>query len=274
MTVFSHDEPAVSLSGVLVLAAAIFAAGLGSMPALGATGTVNEHGQREFRLDELPVPPDELRECLDRGNVTFLVDGERPSLTDPSRSTGAKRGRFDAETRYRIRYSFQSRCRWEWAGPSRAQRLAIRVRYEKVELTVEHQIWLRELPDLDDFWDSRLIRHELDHVRLSSDRRLAGRFITAVKEHRRIELTADQSGELLNIARERWDSGRGEYPSLLSCLTGDDAQRWLDAVLQAEFERIVQLVDIRYQELDRQTDHGRLVIVPQGELRQWLAPQE
>lgn len=259
---------------LLLMPAVIVAAGLGRMPSLGATDVVNEHGQRELKMGDLPEPPDNLKDCLDHGNVTFLIGGTRPSLVDPSRSAPAERGGYDAETRYSLSYSFKSRCRWGWADTSRSQRLAIRVRYEQLELTVEHQVWLRELPDRDTFWDSPLVRHELDHVRLSSDPRLAVRFVAAVKRRDRIELTGDQSASLLDTAKRRFDRGRGKYRSLLSCLTGDDAQRWLDGELQAEFERIVQLVEIRYRELDRQTDHGRRVVPADGDLHGWLVPSE
>ncbi|TWU18296.1 hypothetical protein [Allorhodopirellula heiligendammensis] len=243
-------------------------------PARGATDTVNAHGQRELGLDDLPAPPDEFKSLLHRGNVTFLIGGQRPSVANPSRPTRDVQRRFDAETRYHMSFTYKSRCRWAWADTSRSQRLAIGVRYDKIELNTEHQIWLRQMPNRDTFWESPLVRHELDHLRLSSDPRLTTRFVTAVKKRGRIELTRDQTTLLLDSAKKRYETQGRRYRSILDVLDSDDAQQWVDEQLQAEFDRTVELVEIRYQELDQITDHGRHPVPEDGPLSQLLAPRE
>ncbi len=235
-----------------------------------ADDAVNEHGQRTVILKELPMPPADLAPWLQRGDVTFMIGGQRPSVVDPSRSTGALGRDFDAETQFRLSYSFKSRCLWDWAENAAARRLAIGVRFDRLQLAVEHRVWLREMPDSSHFWDSPLVRHELDHVRLSSDPRLKTLFVKAVDKRDRIELTLDQSASLITSATRRLTNSSFGNRSLLNHLSGTDAQPWMDAVVQEEFDKIVQLVEIRYQELDRQTEHGRQPIPNTGELREWL----
>jgi hypothetical protein len=235
-----------------------------------ADDALNEHGQRSVKLEELPKPPAELAPWLRRGEVTFMIGGQRPSVVDPSRSTGALGRDFDAETQFRLSYSFKSRCRWGWAENEAARRLAVDVRFDRLQLAVEHRVWLREMPDIESFWDSPLVRHELDHVRLSSDPRLKTLFVNAVDKRDRIELTIDQSSPLISRATRRLPNSSLGNRSLLNYLSGADAQPWMDAVVQEEFDKIVQLVEIRYQELDRQTEHGRQPVPREGELREWL----
>ncbi|TWT75206.1 hypothetical protein [Allorhodopirellula solitaria] len=256
--------PAVAVSlGVAIC----ISAGWGSATILRASDAVNQHGQRELRLDELPAPPPEIRAWLERGQVTFLVGGKRPSVAQPSRSTAAEPRHFAAETRYRATHSFRSRCRWVWRNPSSAQRLAINVRYQKLQLAVSHQVWLEEMPDVETFWESALVLHELDHVRLSSDPRLKAKFLAAVKQRSRIELTREQTLSVLEDAARRSQMIRGRSQPLINRLGSEEAQEFLDEAVDAEFEKIVQLVEIRYRELDRQTDHGRQPIPKESSLQ-------
>jgi len=224
-----------------------------------------------LRMSDLPEPPAELRAFLTRGKVTFLIGGERPSVTDPGRSTGAKLGDFDAESQFRLSYSFQSRSEWRWANRSGARRLNITMRFERLKLDVRHRVWLKEMPPRDSFWDSPLVRHEIDHVRLSSDPRLTAIFVKAIDQHERLELTREESVPLISLATRRMSSG-GRGRSFLGHLTGDDAQPLLDAVVKQEFDQIVELIEIRYRELDRQTQHGRDPIPEESPLREWLEP--
>lgn len=230
-----------------------------------------------IRLDELPEPPPELRPVLARGQITFLVGGERPSVLAPSRSTDAQGRVFAAETQFHLSYSFKTHCRWQWADSPAEKRLRIAVRFDQLQLDAQHQIWLRDLPERTPFWDSPLVRHELDHVRLSSDPRLAAQFAKAVSEHDLVELTRQESVPLIALATRRMvDNRPGGRPSgqrddsILSRLSADDAQPFLDTLVRHEFDRIVQLTQIRYQELDRQTDHGRQSLPAHSPLAEWL----
>ncbi|EMI43221.1 putative secreted protein [Rhodopirellula sp. SWK7] len=231
---------------------------------------VNRHGQHELTLADLPEPPADLKPLIKKGNITFLIGGDRPSVVNPSRSTSIRGRRFDAETQFRLSYSFKSRCRWGWDGASTSRRLAIDVGFSRLRIEVRHLMWFLNMPDRETFWESPLVRHEFDHVRLSSDPRVSSQFVSAVRKHDRIELSREDSEDLLAEASRR--AGRTQYKrgGPLSTLTGTDAHSWLTTIVQAEFDRTVELVGIRYQELDRQTDHGRYDVPETGELREWL----
>ncbi|MCM2369293.1 hypothetical protein [Aporhodopirellula aestuarii] len=231
---------------------------------------LNRHGQRTLSLVDLPEPPAELKPLLAKGKITFLVGGERPSVVNPSRSTGVGGRKFDAETQFRLSYSFKTRCRWGWDGPPASQRLAIQVGYDRLRLDVSHQVWLLRMPEPESFWDAPLVRHEFDHVRLSCDPRLTAQFVKAVNTHRRIVLTREESEPLIRAAQRRMPSSWLGSGSPLKYFSGADAQPWLEEIVNAEFQRIVDLVGIRYQELDRQTNHGRLAVPESGELSEWL----
>lgn len=235
-----------------------------------ASDDVNEHGQHELALTDLPAPPPEIEALVTRGDVTFLVGGMQPSTVDPADSSTASRRKFDAETCYRMSFTFKSHCRWGFADPGQSQRLAIQTRYSKLQLQVEHRVWLREMPEIDSFWESPLVRHELDHIRLSSDPRLNSRFVDAIQRLGKIELTANESRPLIAAAKSRQREGSPRNRTLLSRLVADDAQRWVDDRVRAEFDRTVELVEIRYRELDRQTDHGRMPVPDTGDLSEWL----
>lgn len=81
-------------------------------------------------------------------------------------------------------------------------------------------------PDTETFWTNWLVLHELDHVRISSDPRHEELFKKLVSEKAPFQQSAK------------------EY-------------------VQDAFGKVTSLVDIRYQELDRLTNHGMLDL-PKG----------
>ncbi|EMI57309.1 hypothetical protein RSSM_01150 [Rhodopirellula sallentina SM41] len=235
-------------------------------------GSPNQHGQRKLSLRSLPEPPAELKQLIGKGDITFLIGGTRPSVVDPSRSTGTRGRTFDAETQFRLSYTFKSRCRWAWNGSPNDRELAIGVGYDRLRLNVSHLMWFEDMPDREAFWESPLVLHEFDHVRLSTDPRVTSRFLSAVRKQDRVILTREESEPLITAASRR--SGRSRYgrSSVLRSLTGGDAQPWLKEIVSAEFQKAVDLIGIRYRELDRQTDHGKFAVPRSGDLHQWLNP--
>lgn len=229
---------------------------------------------RELKLSDLPPVPDDLKELVEANELTFRIGGPRPSLIDQSRSTGSSTRRFDAETQFRLSYTFRSRCQWKTVAspstPNSIKQLAIQVRFDRIRTSLKHHIWLRRMPDEPGFWDSPLVRHEFDHVRISSDPRLVELFRKSVLKHERMELTRAESEPLIALAYRKWNAswfGRG---TLLNYLKNDDAKVWVKKAVQGEFDRLVELVEIRYAELDRVTDHGRRSVPADGPLRDWL----
>ena len=229
---------------------------------------------RELKLSDLPPVPEDLKALVEANELTFRIGGTRPSLIDRSGSSGSRTRRFDAETQFRLSYTFRSRCQWKTvansSSPDSIKQLAIKVRFDRIRTSLKHQVWLRRMPDESAFWDSPLVRHEFDHVRISSDPRLVELFRKSVLTHQRMELTRAESEPLIAVAYRKWNAswlGRG---TLLNYLKNDDAKVWVKNAVQGEFDRLVELVEIRYAELDRVTDHGRRSVPTEGPLRDWL----
>ncbi len=234
-----------------------------------------EQGSRQtLTLADLPPVPKELKSLVQQNELTFLIGGERPSLADGVRSTGGQSRRFDAETRFRMSFRFDSSCSWETVKdprtPDSVKQLAVRVKFKRVRLSVTHRIWFRDMPERDGFWESPLLLHELDHVRISGDPRIANRFRQSVLQNSRIELTREESEPLIAMAYRKLNSrwfGRGP---LVTYLNAGEARPFIKTAIQTEFDRTVELTHVRYQELDRITEHGQRQVPETGELRDWL----
>ncbi|TWT94891.1 hypothetical protein [Neorhodopirellula pilleata] len=228
---------------------------------------------KTLSLADLPPIPDDLSDLIDPDRFEFLIGGTRPSLSHPGRSTGTPGRRYDGETQFRLNYTFNSRCQWslvrEPDKPDTVQRLAIEVRFHQIRLTVRHQIWLREAPERSTFWNNPLVRHEFDHVRISSDPRIATSFNEAVRRQERIELNQRDSEPFIAVGYRKFNANlrRG---TLLTYLSSEDAKPFVKNAVQSEFDRIVQMLEIRYAELDRLTDHGRLPVPETGPVVDWL----
>jgi hypothetical protein len=179
-----------------------------------------------IKLSDLPEPPAEIRELIEAGQVT-LEAGEREASQTPQ--TGP---RITAETNYRITYNYKTRSRWKVDSQNR--RVVITVRFRDIEWQPTHRIWFQKRPDTEDFWSNRLVLHEFDHVRISSDHRVAERF-------------------------EQLLRSKG---SITQSLSVDDivdrafVDRLVDEHVVEMFSEISDLVSIRYKELDRVTSHG------------------
>lgn len=229
---------------------------------------------KTLTLSELPPVPDDLLDLVEGNEIEFLVGGTRPSLVNPSRSTGTRGRRFDGETQFRLSYTFNSRCKWDIvkdsSTPDSVKQLAVQVRFTRVEMAVRHQMWFREVADLKTFWESPLVRHEFDHVRISSDPRIEQRFKKAVQEHERIELSRAESEPLIAVAYRQLNATWFRRGTILNHLSSDKSRRFVKEQIQDEFDRIVELVEIRYAELDRLTDHGRFPVPDTGPLKDWL----
>jgi hypothetical protein len=110
----------------------------------------------------------------------------------------------------------------------------ITVRFTNVSVKPTHEVWFRRPPRRSDFWQQKLVLHELDHVKISSDARLARRFEQLLQDQNVIE-TAMAAGT-------RADSRL--------------VNRLIDQHVKRVFDEVLALVAIRYRELDRVTDHG------------------
>ncbi|EMI21358.1 hypothetical protein RMSM_01696 [Rhodopirellula maiorica SM1] len=200
-------------------------------------------------LADLPSPPAEIAELIERGNVRFVY-GPRPESMQskllPGGSAAALRKgrRLAATTEYRMGYHYRSRNRWKFVNQNREadlREVRIGMRFSDVRLETEHTVWFRKRPESETFWTDRLVLHELDHVRISVDPLLEKRFRDLLRSNASITLSMER-GE--TVAESRI------HPAV-------------DSHVTELFSRISDLVDIRYQELDRLTDHG-LKAFPEG----------
>ncbi len=112
--------------------------------------------------ETLPVPPDYLAPLLSAGNIQFAFYDVRPATQAFTGETN-----FDLKVDYKFRFS----VRRAPSSNTSLQQLSITLSSITTKLTNRVSLPI-ELVD-DDFWNAQLVRHELDHVRINSDPRVA-----------------------------------------------------------------------------------------------------
>lgn len=180
--------------------------------------------EHTYQVDDLPAPPSDLRDLVRRANLTFVFyDADQ------------YRRKYPGETRFSVRYRIDANFRWKLQRV-RGRRWVLLITPELGELNLAgaHRILLPAEYASDDLYSKGLTRHELDHVRISSDPRYAKRFARRVREElRKIEVPSHP--------RENHDQRSQE-----------EVQKRVEQI----FRETLELMRIRYQELDRVTDHG------------------
>lgn len=171
----------------------------------------------KIELAQLPAPPIEIAELLRRAGVKFTYGAEEM----PTGAMPTSGRRHDALTDYKLSYRYRTQDRAQVAGSR--QEIVTTFRAGTASLANKHVVWFRKLPEFETFWTNRLVLHELDHVRISSDPRLEERF-------------REQLAAVVLPARPA------------SQIVRDRAEEC--------FQRVSSLVAIRYHELDRLTIHG------------------
>ncbi|MEM6981163.1 MAG: hypothetical protein AAF539_15995, partial [Planctomycetota bacterium] len=212
----------------------------------------------------LPSPPGEppaIANLLSIGKVRFITGDVRPSTVTGVKSTGNAQQRYDAETQFHLRYFFDGRCRYDWDG----RELRMQVRYPKLGLLVDHEVWFRSgtkpTRTVDPtFWNLPLVRHELDHVRISSS--------SAVEQHFR-DKVMDRPVLRYDIVDVRGLSGQSSIQPGMK-LTAAIVRSLIDQHVRDQFLKIVELIEVRYRELDRVTIHGRRSIPEGHSIWQWM----
>lgn len=219
-------------------------------------------------LDDLPPPPAELAELIEAGRVTFVIGGRRPSETKEDSSNIAttrrydrgfgRRGRwgsqlsFDAETNFEVHLDYRSRCRWRVRWEKDERRVVVSIRFSNIKVEPTHVIWFKRPIAADEFWDSPLVRHEFDHVRLSVMVANQKSFADDLREHATIERPIEGNAKI-------------DRANVLPLV---------DVHVKERFAERLDLIEIRYQELDRQTRHGTRPLDRESELFPMLRPNE
>ena len=213
-----------------------------AQPPTGQQATIEQLTDRNatpIQMSDLPDPPQPLASLIRAGKVKFVTGGS--ALSNPD--SLPRGGRLAGETRFQFRYRYSSRASWRAAGGGSTIGIAkpqvlIRVRFRSIKLLMSHEVWLRRTPAADSFWDDKIVRHEFDHVRISSDPRIERLFLDGVKslESFRVPLqdVADANGRVSDSA--------------VNALIEDR--------MKLQLRRVTDFVKVRYAELDRVTRHG------------------
>ncbi len=203
-------------------------------------------GAEQIDLAELPDPPAELGKLIEEGDVSFFV-GERAADAQ-SRSLNRGGTKLSAETHYQLGFDYRCRSRWRIAKSNGKRVVSITVSYQQIKLNRSHDIWLRSRPKSSGFWTSRLVLHEFDHVRLSSDPTIEKHFVDSLRKDKTI------TEELAANVR----------------VSDTFVRAAIDRHAKKIFDATIELIDIRYKELDRQTDHGLQPLPEDSSLSRWL----
>lgn len=199
--------------------------------ALAAAGMTQEpRGQRSARSEErdaiVAAAPPELAGLIEVGAVQFVFYDSH----DPP----PERQRYPAETRFDVRYRYRSTNRWHVYQAAGRRRVAIRPAFEKITWQPSHTIHLPQRLVGPEFYAEPLVRHEFDHVRISVQPDFERRFREGIAELEVIDRTVPP-GQTVDAA-------------------------WVEQQVRSRVEDLfwqtLQLIEIRYRELDRLTDHG------------------
>ena len=196
-----------------------------------------------IKLTDLPEPPSDIRELIKAGLVTMEAGEREDSQTSQSSP------KIIAETHYRIAYNYSTRSRWQVDSGNR--RVVVTVRFRDIEWQPRHTIWFERKPATEGFWSDRLVLHEFDHVRVSTDPRVAERFEQLLRSRGSITKSLS-SGDVVNRAF---------------------VDRLVEEHVSKVFSEISDLISIRYKELDRVTSHGLHPLPEDSSLSELLRPR-
>lgn len=182
---------------------------------------------------------------MDRAKARFVTGGS-PQSDIQQIPYG---GKLAGETRFTFRYEYN--CHLKWFQSRRASeepQVRIRVRFRKLKFIISHDIWLRQPPPPDRFWTDPVVRHEMDHVRISSDQRVERQFLDQANKISSFEVPLSTVADARGLVKE---------PAIRAAV---------DQQLQAVLRNATEYVDIRYRELDRLTRHGLRALPPKSQL--------
>ena len=181
----------------------------------------------------LPDPPEAISALIQSGNVRF-------EFYDPKVVVRS----FDGETEFEFRYEYKSRSAWKRKEVDGKPGIEVGIQYEEVKLAQSHRILLPDSLIGDGVFKRQLTLHEFDHVRISSDPRWGPLLQTMLKSRNSVMTKAfDEDEDEIK--------GRGT-PQELNRITNQMVKEASDAV----FNELIELVRIRYRELDRVSRYG------------------
>jgi hypothetical protein len=180
-----------------------------------------------FENVELPEAEGSVKELIERGEVRFVFYD----------STKYRR-KYQGETRFEMVYDAPFEFRWRQVRlPSGKSELRIRPRFGEVRLRTSHRILLPMNLVGPDFYRHPLVLHELDHVEISAAANWHTTFVRWLKnELREVRCMAEENDSKQELT----------------------VRTAVKAEVQTRFDQLLELVRIRYQDLDARTQHGAL----------------
>ncbi|WP_146520825.1 hypothetical protein [Stieleria varia] len=203
-------------------------------------------------LASLPEPPESIAQLLRDAKVQIVTGGK--SMSEKTKFESA-RMKLGAETRFQLKHHYRARSSWRIRNSGSNAELVITARFLRANLMKTHEVWFRMMPGSDGFWENPLVLHELDHVKLSSDKRIEKFFAEQL----------DQNKLIVRRLNEVAPNGQRVNDQLI--------QRLIDEVVQEAFDQTVSLVEVRYKELDRLTSHGIKPVPAESDVSAWLAAE-
>lgn len=175
--------------------------------------------------NSLPKPPEEFSKLFDSGIAKLSFYTRRPSQQQ-----------YEGETRFNfsVKYRFQFRSRISRSQTGLIARGSIT--YSNVSIDQDLVISLPYYYQNKGIWDAQLVRHELEHVRISADPRitlLLRRLITSVN---RFEIPLSSTR---NVSREQ-------------------VREYVDKRIKRHVAEVTRIVQSNNDLLDRITAHGRI----------------
>lgn len=181
-----------------------------------------------IEVGELPNPDETLAPLIKTGNVAF-------KFYDASKI----HRRFTGETRMAMKYYTDVEFHWRLVRAGGKRHLAVTVEHRPTRFETFHQVLLPREHANAQMYSVPLVLHELDHVKIVIDPRYQAQFEEWFQED-----TKSLTIEIDSDAKER------DFNTLVHAE--------IHARSQQCFEKMLQLIQIRNRELDRQTEHGRV----------------
>lgn len=227
------------LAGLLCASSALASEPLAAAASV-AVEAVNANGE----AIALPAPPGRLAALIAAGKVRF----EFYDADVAPRSAAA-------ETHFEFRYSYKSVSNWKLVRPGGTDAVEISVRYRDVRLHRTHRMLLPDTLIREDLFEKPLTLHEFDHVAISSDPRLPALLKSML--HKR-------NASIVKVLNEHEDGFTGR-PTLTDL--SRISERAVQVASDQVFNEFVDLVGIRYRELDRASQSGLKPLSPEDRFR-------
>lgn len=172
----------------------------------------------------LAVAPGEYLRLINRGNVEIQVND---SILASYRKA--------ALTRFKIKLDYKCIYRPPRASTKNGEKiLLLDIRYTKRDLSVNHTVIIPATYTPDEPWSDRLMKHEMDHVAITTDPRLQAMVRGIFSRGFAIEV----------------------QPNANSNLRPDDYKSQIDQFTQDIIREIEALLQYQYDELDRSSNDG------------------